>query len=185
MTIHDTDLVFLDTETTGIKRSEGHRVCEVALIHTRDSSEIARFSSLVDPGRDLDPKAAAVNGLSSDLLSLAPPFRDVIPAISALIEHRLVIAWKLEFDLKFLWHEYEIAGVELPAFRTFDALALARRLMPTQWPYKLGAVREALGIPCSGAHRALADAESCAAVFHQLVARTNGEIPADLIRSTY
>ena len=58
-----------DVETTGLSPAYGDRVCEVACVRLTGGVEVERFVTLVDPGRPLSPGAAAVNGITAEMLS--------------------------------------------------------------------------------------------------------------------
>ena len=63
------DLVVLDTETTGLEVSEGHRVIELGcvLLSNRKHTE-TRFHHYINPGRAIDPEAREVHGISEAFL---------------------------------------------------------------------------------------------------------------------
>lgn len=185
MNLRDSDLVYLDVETTGIKPSDGHRICEIALIHTSGTSEIARFSSLVDPCRELDPEAAAVNGLTREMLFFAPAFCRIERSVRNQIAGRILVGWNVDFDLRHLWAEYGRLNAELPSIRTLDGIAIAKRFLPRQPNYRLETIARFLSVPESGCHRALADAETCRLIVHILLVRNAWEVPDTFIRSTY
>jgi len=72
-------LVFIDTETTGLRPDLGHRVVEIAALRTDGLQKVAEFSALVNPQRTLDPGAMAVNGITPDMVADAPTFAEICP----------------------------------------------------------------------------------------------------------
>jgi DNA polymerase III subunit epsilon len=162
-------LLFLDLETTGLEPSAGHRVCEVAMLRERAGHEEGRLDSLLAPGRPLDPRAAAVNGLCDDDLASAQPFAEVVPAITALSTGAVPVGHNLAFDITFL--NLELAALGRPPLvgPSFDTLSLARRLLRTR-SYSLTALCNELGL-VRPSHRAMADVLAMRELFHYLRGR--------------
>lgn len=165
-------LLFLDLETTGLDVAAGHRVAEVALLRVHGDVEQGRLDSLVNPGRPLDPGAAAVNGLRDEALALAPPFAALAPAVAALAGGAVPVGHNVRFDLAFLAAELRAAGEAPLAGPFLDTLALARRLLRRR-SYSLAALAEDLGLPAP-THRAMADVEATRALFARLAAMMAG-----------
>ncbi|NTU79910.1 MAG: 3'-5' exonuclease, partial [Chloroflexales bacterium] len=127
--LEDLPLLFLDLETTGLDLASGHRVCEVALLRERAGSEEGRLDCLLAPGRLLDPRAAAVNGLRDEELAAAPLFAAVAPATEALAAGAVLVGHNVAFDLAFLAAELGALGRPPLASPSLDTLPLARRLL--------------------------------------------------------
>lgn len=159
-------LLFIDLETTGLDPAAGHRVAEVALLRVRGEVEEGRLESLVNPGRPLDPQAAAVNGLHDDALAAAPPFHDLALRLAALAGGAVIVGHNVRFDLAFLARELRFAGLPPLTTPTLDTLALARRLLRRP-SYSLLALAREFGLP-PPTHRAMADVETTRALFLHL-----------------
>src|SRR5579862_7585009 len=126
--------IVLDTETTGLDPWQGHRIIEVACVEVVDQLPTGRsFHSFVDPGREVDPDAERVHGISSQFLRGKPRFADpavVDELLNFLGESRLV-AHNAAFDRDFLNHELRLAGrLPLDQERWVDTLALAQQRYP-------------------------------------------------------
>ena len=70
--------VVLDTETTGLESSAGHRIIEIGcieLVNRRLSKN--SFHCYVNPGRSVDKGALEVHGIDNDFLSTQPCFSDI------------------------------------------------------------------------------------------------------------
>src|SRR5690625_6507477 len=66
--------VILDTETTGLDPNEGHRIVEFGAVEVNKRRLTGNnLHHYVNPGRDSDPEALAVHGLSTEFLSEYPP----------------------------------------------------------------------------------------------------------------
>ncbi|MFV9506165.1 MAG: exonuclease domain-containing protein [Oscillochloridaceae bacterium umkhey_bin13] len=162
-------LLFLDLETTGLERAAGHRICEVALLRERAGCEEGRFESLVAPGRLLDPRAAAVNGLNDQQLAVAPALPGLAPAIRDLAHDAVLIGHNLAFDLSFLRGELGETVFSPLHGPSLDTLILARRLLRRR-SYSLAALAAELGAPAP-THRAMADVLATRALFRFLCAQ--------------
>lgn len=67
--------IVLDTETTGLEVTQGHRIIEVGCIELIDRRHTGRvFHQYLNPERDIDAGASAVHGLSRERLATAPKF---------------------------------------------------------------------------------------------------------------
>jgi DNA polymerase-3 subunit epsilon len=152
------DFVVVDVETTGLSPAFGDRVCEIAVVHLRDDTELTSFDSLVNPGRPISPGAAAVNGITPAMVATAPSFQEIAPEIVRRIAGRVFVAHNAPFDLGFLAAEFQRLRTSLPITQAIDTLALARQYyaFPSN---SLGAVAERLNIPYPHRHRALQDAQ--------------------------
>ncbi|HLR82512.1 MAG TPA: DNA polymerase III subunit epsilon [Paenalcaligenes sp.] len=169
--------VILDTETTGLDPAQGHRIVEfggVELIKRRlTGNNLHRY---VNPGRDSDPEALGVHGLTTEFLSEYPPFESIAAEIVEYVKGAEVIIHNAPFDVRFLDAELERCGFkpfEHYCGKITDSLAYARGLHPGR--------RNSLDVLCdrygiSNEHRvlhgALLDAELLADVW---LAMTRGQ----------
>lgn len=158
----------LDVETTGLSPVYGHRVCEVACLRLHQGIEVARFESLVDPGRSITPGAFAVNRITPDLLEGAPAFRAVGGPLLALMEDAVLVAHNAPFDLGFLATELQIAELPPPEGPVVDTLTLSRRMYDLA-SHSLSAVVYALQVPEEPQHRALSDALATSHVLEKML----------------
>src|SRR3954449_13372447 len=70
--------IVLDTETTGLEPSEGHRVIELACLELNGRRPSGRhFHRYVNPERAVDIAASQVHGLTTEDLSDKPRFADI------------------------------------------------------------------------------------------------------------
>ncbi len=169
--------IMLDTETTGLDPSRGHRVVELACVEMVNRTLTGRHLHLyLNPDRDSDPEALAIHGLTTEFLSGHPRFADVAQQLVDYVQGAEVIIHNAAFDTKFLTAELARAG--LPAFdqlcdKVTDSLLYARELHPGK-RNSLDALCERYGI--SNAHRtlhgALLDSELLADVW---LAMTRGQ----------
>jgi ATP-dependent DNA helicase DinG len=168
--LHEAPLAFLDVETTGLRPDLDDRVVEIALLRTQGAAEVARFVSLINPSRRLNPGAAQVNGITPAMLANAPTFDGLVDQLLPLLENVVVVCHNVPFDLSFLEAEMCRAGLPVWDGIALDTLAFARR----QYWFRrnsLAAIASQLGIRPTGAHRALADVLTTQAVFRRFAGR--------------
>ncbi|MCE2509524.1 MAG: DNA polymerase III subunit epsilon [Alphaproteobacteria bacterium] len=164
--------VVLDTETTGLSPSDGHRIVEVGcleLINHIPSGE--RFHRYVNPERDIPEEVVRVHGLTLDFLSDHPVFADFVEEFLAFIGDAPLVIHNAEFDLAFLNAELKRLGfAALESERCIDTLMLARKKFPGA-PASLDALCKRFGIDNSGRekHGALLDSELLAEVYLELL----------------
>jgi len=160
----------VDVETTGLKPSEGHRICEIAIVRGPASALPERWSTLVNPERALDPAAAAVNRLTAAELAAAPTFAQVEPDVRLRLTDTVLVAHNSEFDLGFLESDLRRCGCAPLSNLVVDTMLLAR----AQFQFasnSLGALVRSLGLPPTAEHRALGDALATRAVLLALLER--------------
>lgn len=164
--------IVLDTETTGLEPTEGHRVVEIGAVELFNHMPTGKtYHQYINPGRSMPPEALAVHGLTDDFLRDKPPFAAVARAFLAFIGDARLVIHNAAFDMKFLNHELTLAGQPtLPATRAFDTVMLARQKFPGS-PASLDALCRRFGIDNSmrEKHGALLDSEILAEVYLELI----------------
>tara|TARA_Y100000588_G_scaffold213647_1_gene227580 strand:- start:3426 stop:4142 length:717 start_codon:yes stop_codon:yes gene_type:complete len=171
------NLVVLDTETTGLEVSDGHRVIELGcvLLSNRKHTE-ARFHHYINPGRAIDVEAQEVHGITEQFLEDKPPFAEIMDEFLAFVDGSELVIHNAPFDLGFLNRELELAGKPLrleDVCEVTDSLTLARQMHPGQ-RNSLDALCRRYDVDNSGRelHGALLDAEILADVY---LAMTGGQ----------
>ena len=130
--------ITLDTETTGLDVSNGHRVIEIGCTEIIDRKFTGKeLHFYLNPERDIDPGAVAVHGLSKEFLSDKPFFSDIAEDLLTFLEDAEVLMHNAEFDLGFLNNEIDILQSDYPTIETvssniIDTLQLARAMHPGQ-----------------------------------------------------
>jgi DNA polymerase III subunit epsilon len=162
--------IVLDTETTGLEPAEGHRVIEIGcveLLHRRPTGR--HWHRYLKPGRDVDPGALAVHGITNEFLATQPVFAEVAAEFLAFVEGAELVIHNAAFDVGFLDAELAAAGIDCTIAgrcRVLDTLALARRMHPGQ-RNSLDALCKRYNVDNSGRdlHGALKDARILADVY--------------------
>lgn len=164
--------IVLDTETTGLDPSQGHRVIEVGCVELVNRIPSGQgFHYYLNPERDVPAEAEAIHGLSTAFLRDKPLFVDVADEFLAFIGNAPLVIHNAGFDHGFL--NAELARIKRPAIergRLIDTLLLARRKHPGG-SNKLDDLCARYGIDNSRRtkHGALLDAEILAEVYLELI----------------
>jgi DNA polymerase III subunit epsilon len=163
--------IVLDTETTGLDPSEGHRIVEIAcieLVHHVPTGR--RFHRYVNPERDMPADALAVHGLTAEFLTRQPLFAAVLDELLGFIGSDRLVIHNAEFDLAFLNAELARAQRGPIASEFIDTLALARRRFPGS-PASLDALCRRFAVDLSDRieHGAQIDCGLLAAVYLELL----------------
>ncbi len=169
--------VMLDTETTGLRVEEGHRLIEIGCVECIDRRVTERhFHVYLNPQREVDEGARQVHGMSWDQLRDKPLFADVVDGLLEFVQGAEVVIHNADFDCGFL--DEELRRVGLQSFgsycsRIIDSLGHARDLHPGQ-RNSLDALCQRYAIPNDHRvlHGALLDARLLADVY---LAMTRGQ----------
>lgn len=170
--------IVLDTETTGLEVSQGHRIIEIGCIEMLDRRPTERqFHVYLNPERDIEEGAIDVHGITNEDLADKPRFADIAADFLAFVAGAELVIHNAPFDVGFLNRELELCGLE-PAdiaghCRVLDTLAMARQMHPGQ-KNSLDALCKRYEIDNSQRtlHGALLDAEILAEVY---LAMTGGQ----------
>ncbi|MBV8711111.1 MAG: GIY-YIG nuclease family protein [Solirubrobacterales bacterium] len=168
--IASAEFLVVDTETNGLG-GEACELTEVGAVLVGGGELHDRWSSLVRCNRPLGRGIQRFTGITQEMLAEAPGLEEVLPAVAERLDGRVLVAHNAPFDRRVLRRGFELIGLEWPNPPVLCTAALARRLLPLQRRRGLGALADALGIEVDTAHRALADAETCARVLCALFPR--------------
>lgn len=167
--LEEKEFVVFDVETTGLSPTFGDRIVEIAALKAKGLQKIDHFHSLVNPGRSISLAAFEVNRISDQMVANAPRFQDIAADLLCFINGATLIGHNIRFDLGFLYHELETAGLTIGRDIIFlDTMQIARRVLPELRRYPLWAVANALGIQERQKHRAMSDVELTFEVFCRL-----------------
>lgn len=176
--------VILDTETTGLEVSQGHRIIEIGCVELVNRKLTGRhFHHYINPDREVDAGAFEVHGISNAFLADKPRFHQVADAFLEFIDGADLIIHNAAFDLGFLNAELKLIGRgdRTPlekALYVIDTLLLARSKHPGQ-KNNLDALCKRYSVDNSqrDLHGALLDAEILADVY---LAMTGGQTALSL-----
>ena len=118
---------FLDIETTGLSPWFGDRICQIAIVLTEGKRVKSTVDLLINPGRDLSPAAAHINGLDESKLAHAPRFEEITERLEASLKDTVLVCHNAKFDIQFLDNEYRKLGRSAEYPNLIDTLLLARQ----------------------------------------------------------
>lgn len=163
--------IVLDTETTGLEPSEGHRIIEIGCVELIGRRPTGNNCHLyINPERDIDDGALEVHGITREFLADKPVFGDVVQGFLDYIDGAELVIHNAAFDVGFLNHELALLSAARGRIedrcKVLDTLALARNKHPGQ-KNNLDALCRRYGIDNSHRelHGALLDAQILAEVY--------------------
>ena len=164
--------VILDTETTGLSVSEGHRIVEIGCIELDDLIPTQnRFHCYLNPERKVSEKALEVHGYTDKFLSTQNKFIEVADEFLNFIENKRLVIHNAEFDLSHINNELSLLGKKkLNNENVIDTLKLARDKFPGS-PTSLDALCKRYRVDNSKRtqHTALIDCDLLAKVYINLL----------------
>lgn len=163
--------IVLDTETTGLRPEEGHRIVEIGCVELVNHVQTGRtYQAFLNPERLMEARASEISGITDEMLEGKPLFGEIAQALVDFIADAPIVAHNAPFDLGFL--NAEFARIGMPAMqpeRAIDTVMIARRKYPGA-PASLDALCKRFNIDLSERvkHGALLDAKLLADVYLEL-----------------
>ncbi len=163
--------IVLDTETTGLEPTEGHKIIEIGCVELLNRRLTGRhYHQYIKPNREIDEGAMAVHGITNEFLEDKPVFAEVVNEFLAFIGDSELVIHNAPFDVGFLDYELVQFDASLATVsqrcKILDTLVLARNKHPGQ-KNNLDALCKRYAVDNSqrDLHGALLDAEILADVY--------------------
>jgi len=163
--------IVLDTETTGLEHTQGHRIIEIGCVELIGRKLTGRhYHQYINPEREIDDGAAEVHGITSEFLADKPVFADIAKEFLEFISGAELIIHNAPFDVGFMDTEFRLLNQGYPKVNTIcgiiDTIVMARKKHPGQ-KNNLDALCKRYGVDNSARdlHGALLDAEILADVY--------------------
>jgi DNA polymerase-3 subunit epsilon len=164
--------VVLDTETTGLEPSQGHRIIEIGCVEMVNRKLTGRhYHQYIQPEREVEEQAIEVHGITNEFLSDKPIFSTIVDDFLDFVADSELIIHNAPFDIGFLDHELKTVGHSCQSIvehcsGVMDTLVLARQKHPGQ-KNNLDALCKRYDVDNSQRelHGALLDAEILADVY--------------------
>jgi len=170
--------IVLDTETTGLEPSDGHRIIEIGCVELVGRRLTGNsFHQYLQPDREIDAGAMEVHGITNEFLADKPRFSDIVEDFVRYIEGAELVIHNAPFDVGFINNELKLCeqGQQLSELcSVLDTLTMARKMHPGQ-KNNLDALcrRYEIDNTHRDLHGALLDAEILADVY---LAMTGGQV---------
>ncbi len=128
--------IVLDTETTGIDPSEGHRIIEIGCVEMMERQLTGRnYHVYINPEREVEAEAITIHGITNEFLADKPVFSEIADEFFEFIKGAELVIHNAAFDVGFM--DSEFARLK-PLRKTadhcgvVDSLAIARKKHPGQ-----------------------------------------------------
>ncbi len=103
--------IVLDTETTGLKPEDGHRILEIGAVEIIDNKKTGReFHSLINPDRYIPEEVVKIHGIDNAKVKHSPFFKDIVDDFLDFIQGAEIVAHNADFDIKFLNYELDLSN---------------------------------------------------------------------------
>ncbi|MAZ77189.1 MAG: DNA polymerase III subunit epsilon [Legionellaceae bacterium] len=129
--------IVLDTETTGLEPSKGHKIIEIGcveMLNRRITGDT--FHVYINPEREIEQDAQDVHGITNEFLKDKPLFADIAAEFIEYIRDSELIIHNAPFDVGFLEHEFRLAKLKPSNIKRYcqvlDTLTMARDMHPGQ-----------------------------------------------------
>lgn len=166
------DPVFLDTETTGLEKSD--EIVEIAIIDKKGSVLI---NTLIKPQILIPESATAIHHISNEMVNNSPEFPQIWPEIQELIMNRPIGMYNAEFDVRLIRQSMQkynksishknVAFDVMQLFSDYRGIIDSRRKAMRR--FRLEEAGRYFGIPIPNSHRALDDTRLTRAVFLAII----------------
>lgn len=168
--IRSNRFVILDTETTGLNRTD--EIVEIAVI---DSAGQTLLSTFVKPSNRIPAEATRIHGITDVMVADAPNFSFIVPSLLDVLTGQNVIVYNAIYDRKMLHQSAEANGLPKTDWKELSRWWCAMETFAEiygEWnsyrqSYKWQTLSTACrhyGLPVSNAHSALGDCEMTLAV---------------------
>ncbi len=166
LTLGEAPYVIFDVETTGSAAGKGGAITEFGALKLVRGEVVDQFSTLVNPGRPIDPFVVRLTGITDRMVSDAPSISEVMPRFEEFVEGCVLVGHNVHFDCSFVT---AARGGSPLSNEVLDTLKLARCLVPGLKRYRLSALVSHFGVRQAPNHRALSDAAATTEVFRRLL----------------
>ena len=95
--------IVLDTETTGLEVTEGHRIIEIGCVELVDRKLTRRhFHHYINPERGVEEGAFEIHGISTESLQDKPLFAEIWQPFFDFVKGAELVIHNAPFDMAFL-----------------------------------------------------------------------------------
>jgi DNA polymerase-3 subunit epsilon len=175
-------MIVLDTETTGLQWSEGHKLIEIGCVEIVNNKFTGRsFQRYINPNREVSAGAYRVTGLNNQFLKDKPLFEEIVEDFLDFIGDDILIIHNAKFDVPFINYELKSLQKNPLVNPVLDTLIVSREIFIGQ-QCNLDAVCNRLNIDRSARsfHGALLDAHILSKVYLSLLQLQKNQSTIDI-----
>ena len=159
----ENDYVIFDTETTGLDSDA--EVIEIAVINPQGE---ALLDTLVRPTIPISTDAAAVHGISDEMVSSAPGFPEIYPQLKSVLADKQIAIYNDDFDKRVLNYCCQLHQLPLLSFKGRTVCLME---WYAQWYGEYSSYwRDYKWQPLGGGHRALGDCLQALSLLQEIAA---------------
>lgn len=159
--------IVIDIETTGLDPSRDN-IIEIAAIKIYNGEISDTFSSLINPGVQVDSFITELTGITNKDLSTAPSPNTVLSNFYDFLGDSIIVGHNVHFDINFLYDNFE-HYLSKPLCNNFvDTMRLSKKYFKNAPSYKLSTLADYLHISVEVSHRALDDCNTTNALYQKL-----------------
>lgn len=169
-TLTEIPFTAFDTETTGLRPSEGDEIVSIGGVRIVNGRMLREetFDRLIDPGRPISRESTQVHGIDDAMVQGQPDIRGVLAAFSRFAQDTVLVGHNAAFDMRFFQIKEEPTGVKL-RMPVLDTILLSAVVHPRHEDHSIEGIAGRLGVNIVGRHTALGDAIVTGELFLKLI----------------
>lgn len=147
------DYIVMDLETTGLS-PEYDSIIEICALKYENQILTDKFSTLINPGYEIDDFIIELTGITNEMLLTAPSIQKVINSLDCFLGNSIIVGHSVNFDINFIYDIYE-STLSKPFCNDFiDTLRLSRRMHSEHKHNRLIDLSARYNLSYDNAHRA-------------------------------
>jgi DNA polymerase-3 subunit epsilon len=165
--MHSQLFAIIDVETTG-GGIAGNRITEICIALLKDGEVVDKYTTLVNPERDIPHYITALTGIDNEMVADAPRFFEIAEEIEEFTKDAVFVAHNVSFDYNVIRGEFRLLGQHYNR-KKLCTVRLSRKLIPGHLSYSLGRLCNTINIPHLNRHRAEGDVDATVILFQRLL----------------
>lgn len=165
--MHTQLFAIIDVETTG-GGIAGNRITEICIALLKDGVVVDKYTTLVNPERDIPQHITALTGITNEMVATAPRFFEIASQIEEFTQDAIFVAHNVSFDYNVIRGEFRLLGQHYNR-KKLCTVRLSRKLIPGLLSYSLGRLCNTISIPHLNRHRAEGDVDATVILFQRLL----------------
>ena len=178
------EFVVFDIETTGLS-CVMDKIIEIGAVICKNGEILDRFDTFIDPEIAIPGEIVELTSITDEMVKGAPKLPEALRSFLDFCGDRPIVAHNAPFDTSFIRTACVECGYEFN--NTYiDTCAMSRFVNPELKKHKLDTLQEYFHLEEFNHHRADADAEITAQIFHKmnLKLKEDGVLDTDVMSST-